>query len=144
MTNQARARLQYLVDTYDITPQRDEPLSHFEAKCKIIEIAQAQGLKAYPEHCWGEHYFEDKGWRTYTSDILIEDPVLEARKFIVEINGAYHFSDYSIKHKKTENRKKDIEEMTKLPLIPFAVEEVVGKFHMDDRQIRERMGLDTF
>lgn len=142
-------KLQYLIHTHNITPQKDEPLSHFEAKCRVIEIGQAQGLKAYDEHCWGKHYFPLKGWRTYTSDILFEDPVLETRNFIVEIgegggDNSYHDSNYNVKQNKLGNRIKDLEWLTKKPVITFKVEELVGPYAMPDIWIREKLGLDIF
>jgi hypothetical protein len=126
-----------------LAPERDEPMSHFEAKWRIRRLMEAIGYYVQFEYVLPRIYTELKGeCPPYRVDLRCEHPVLETMNRYIELNGSSHDKDYKIKHRKDENRAKDIEKGLQIRLYDFDVEEIIGRRSQPDEWIYAELGVE--
>jgi hypothetical protein len=124
-------------------PYPKEPMSHFDGKVRLRNILEPHRFDVYPEYQVDEIIIEELGPRNYREDLYCEHQTISHWRFYVTVYGGIHFASHK-QRKKTEHRKKAIEDSEEIPVIEFEVDELVGKYKLDDHQIRERLGLDTW
>ena len=127
--------------------ERGEPETHWRAKLRLRRLMEKIGYDVKMEKKLPPIPVPNKDTMRYTIDLHCRHPVLETMDKYIDIgnnkgDGTYHSSDFHIRHKKLENRKKDIEDILLIRLFIFGLDEVIGPYAQSDEWFYRQLGIE--